>query len=75
MDNGKCSKCLASSYGRLTKFGIIVVSVVVSAIAGLVPLFVLQACGAWLVWGLSACLVRVATLLLRNCTQMLLSWC
>ncbi len=42
MDNGKCSKCLASSYGRLTKFGVIVVSLVVSAIAVVVPFFVLR---------------------------------
>ncbi len=51
MDNGKCSKCLASSYGRLTKFGIIVVSVVVSVIAGLVPLYVLRV-GMWCSVGL-----------------------
>ncbi len=41
-DNGKCSKCLTSSYGRLTHFGIFVVSLVASAVAMVVPLFGLR---------------------------------
>ncbi len=42
MDNGKCSKCLTSSYGRLTHFGIFVVSLVASTAAMVVPLFALR---------------------------------
>jgi hypothetical protein len=42
MDNGVCSACRISSYGRLTKFGIVVVSVVASLATVIVPLFLLR---------------------------------
>jgi hypothetical protein len=42
MDRGVCSKCLNNSFGRLTKFGIVVVSVLVSVLAIVVPMFVLK---------------------------------
>ena len=42
MDNGKCIKCLTWSYGRLTTFGVFVVSLLASVIAAIVPLVMLQ---------------------------------